>query len=247
MKKLLALILCVMMFVSVMSTSAFAHTWPTAQSSTTAIKEANKSIQNMYNTITADEAVFSTAKTIHSLADGLATSIFDGVEKMSKYGGGGNVYHDDLVDNTRAYMKSIIGDTIAKYINDHSGEFLDADYASGVDGAKYMKVFVKAVNDALTSSKAQKGIEAFVTDLYVLKLNKAINDQAEDLQKAIKEWGSSKWDEFGANFGDATDYTNYLAWAYPTLTEAYDAYTNNAYIGPAGSFDMDTVWSIVAP
>ena len=231
-----------MMFVSVLSTSAFAAAWPTAQVSTTAITEANKSIQNIYGALVADQAVFDTAKTLHDFSDNMAKAMFDGVEKMaSATPGNPDVYHDVLVDNARKYMKGIIGDTIAAYINAHQNEFLDPSYINGVDSVKYLNVFAKAVNDAVTSSKAQKGIEALATTLYTLKTWKSVQDKAEDIQKAIAEWGTGKWDEFGANFGTPTDYTNFQTWTYPTLTDVTLPATTIAGGNNA------TVWAAVAP
>ena len=74
MKKLLALILCVMLFVALIPSNAFA--WEDKAVSNTAIKEAEKSIKNMYTAIAADELVFGTAKSLHDLFDGMATSLF---------------------------------------------------------------------------------------------------------------------------------------------------------------------------
>ena len=71
MKKLLALILCVMMFVSVMSTSAFAaydpadqRVWKGADQSKDIVDALRKNIENMYGSIAVDNAAVSTMKSI---------------------------------------------------------------------------------------------------------------------------------------------------------------------------------------
>ena len=223
MKKLLALVLCVMMFVAVIPTNAFA--WEDKAVSSTAVKEAEKSIKNMYTAIATDELVFGTAQSLHDLFDGLSKQMFDGVDSIdvpvnkSKLTpvttNKAKTYHDDLVDNTRAYLKGIVGDSIAKYISDRTSSFKSDTINGGVDPEKYLKVFVAAVNDSVASEKAQKGIEAFAYDLAMIKVMQSVKDEADDLQKAIKDWGGSKWDEFGSVFDPKTkdyDFSTVLYW-----------------------------------
>ena len=92
MKKLLALLLCVMLFAAVIPTNAFAGTtatgWADKAVSNTAVKEAQKSIKGMYTAIATDEFVFGTAKSLHDFADGLASSLFEGVDKITTRIGG---------------------------------------------------------------------------------------------------------------------------------------------------------------
>ena len=216
MKKLLALVLCVMMFVAVIPTSAFAATWADTAVSNTAIKEAEKSIKAMYTAIATDEMVFGTAKSLHDLFDGLATSMFDGVDtfdKVSLYNASSSVksnkynfpYHDALVDNTRAALKGVVGDSIAKYIADRADTFKSDSYNGNVDPEKYLNVFVAAVNDAVTSEKAQKGIEACIYNLFVIKTDDAMYDRLRDLWEEKNDWGFDKLLEFGTNFVTETD------------------------------------------
>ena len=212
MKKLLALLLCVMLFVAVIPTSAFASSlstgWADKAVSNTAIKEAEKSIKNMYTAIATDELVFGTAKSLHDLFDGLAKNLFDGVDTIDNYRiyDGRSIlavrfpYHDKLVDNTRAYLKGIVGDAIAKYISDRTDAFKSDSINGGVDPEKYLNVFVAAVNDAVGSEKAQKGLEAFVNNIFVIKSVDSLNDQLKDLNNEIIDWGTDKIGEFG-NFG----------------------------------------------
>ena len=217
MKKLLALLLCVMLFVAVIPTSAFAGDppatgWEDKAVSNTAIKEAEKSIKNMYTAIATDELVFGTAKSLHDLFDGLAASIFDGVDSMEfKYApdamigprpglSAQKIFHDDLVDNTRIYLKHIVGNSIAEYINARTDTFKSDSINGGVDPEKYLNVFVAAVNDAVASEKAQAGLQAFIYDIYALKVRAARVDAYDDLYDAVADWGQDKGREFGNGF-----------------------------------------------
>ena len=205
MKKLLALVLCVMMFVAIIPTNAFA--WEDKAVSSTAVKEAEKSIKNMYTAIATDELVFGTAQSLHDLFDGLSKQMFDGVDSIdvpvtqSKLKpvttNKAKTYHDDLVDNTRAYLKGIVGDSIAKYISDRTSSFKSDTINGGVDPEKYLKVFTAAVNEAVSSEKAQKGIEKFVNNLAMVKVMDSAKTKVEDVRDAIKDWGTGKWREFG--------------------------------------------------
>ena len=259
MKKLLALLLCVMMFVAIIPTNAFA--WEDKAVSNTAIKEAEKSIKNMYTAIATDELVFGTAKSLYDLSNGLAENMFDGIESVDKFGTTDKkTYHDDLVANTRKYMNAIIGDSIADYISKRVDTFKSSTINGGVDPEKYLKVYVDALNEALTSEKAQKAIEAFAYNLTVLKTMSAVKDEAEDIQTAIKDWGSSKWDEFGDKFDHRTKVYNTdpvvdkdnKGWVVvkggmrDPMTNPW-AYTTDAF-GTAideNNFDVASIWSML--
>jgi hypothetical protein len=271
MKKLLALVLCVMMFVAVIPTSAFAagettttKAWADKAVSNTAIKEAEKSIKNMYTAIATDELVFGTAKSLYDLSNGLAENMFDGIASVDNASGTGKTYHDDLVKNTREYMNGIIGDSIANYISERKDVFKSDSINGNVDPEKYLKVFVAAVNDAVTSEKAQKGLQAFVYDLFALKTMSAVKGQAEDIQTAIKDWGTSKWGEFGTSFdpaifvydfdpvagianGDKDGWTVYWGQNYDNpVTEpwAFTTGSTGAYSGNSTA-NISAVWSTI--
>ena len=241
MKKLLALVLCVMMFVAVIPTNAFA--WEDKAVSSTAVKEAEKSIKNMYTAIATDELVFGTAKSLYDLSNGLAENMFAGVESVDKYGTTDQkTYHDDLVKYTRQYMNKTIGDSIADYISKRTDTFKSTTINGGVDPEKYLKVFVAAVNDAVASEKAQKGIQAFVYDLYALKTMSAVKDKSEDIQKAIKDWGSGKWNEFGSSFDVETDVYSKLVTTWDASTPL-DPVTNPwAYTDDGKAAQGTTAW-----
>ena len=240
MKKLLALFLCVMMFVAIIPTNAFA--WEDKAVSNTAVKEAEKSIKNMYTAIATDELVFGTAKSLHDLFDGVAKSIFDGVDSMDNkllpdaeggmfVGNLKTVYHDDLVDNTRAYLKNVVGDAIADYISKRVDVFKSGSINGGVDPEKYLNVFVAAVNDAVSSEKAQAGLQAFIYDIYALKVRAARLDAFDDLADGFEDWGMEKAEEFGDSF------------VYNTLGREIwygtDSFTNYSNIIPYGEYTDD--------
>ena len=186
MKKLLALVLCVMMFVAIIPTNAFA--WEDKAVSNTAIKEAEKSIKNMYTAIATDELVFGTAKSLYDLSNGLAENMFAGVESVDKFGTTDQkTYHDDLVKYTRQYMNKTIGDSIAKYISDRSASFTSTTINGGVDPEKYLKVFVDAVNDAVSSEKAQAGLQAVVYNISLVKTYDTVMEQYKDLNDRIDD------------------------------------------------------------
>ena len=211
MKKLLALILCVMMFVAVIPTAAFAADaeawkvvgdnsgWYAASVNKQAISDLEDAIDNMYNALAANQLVFGTAQTLHTMADDLVKSLLADVDDFT-YGKGENertVDHDDLVTNSRKFLKTVIGGYITDYVTTRQNAYTNTD--GTVDYEKYIKVYTNAVNNSLTSAKAQKGIEAFVYSLAALKLQDVVNDAHDDLKDAILDWNDygSKWAEFG--------------------------------------------------
>ena len=142
MKKLLALVLCVMMFVSVLSTAAFADkpttpptpTWTAGGWNTTtinnkAIKNAKENIEFMYGTLAADNAVFGTIKSVDEVVSNLVKGMFEDVDSINaNVIGLGNyeVGHDKLVDNSKSFIRDVVGTEIIKYMNKHMGDFAKA-------------------------------------------------------------------------------------------------------------------------
>jgi hypothetical protein len=205
MKKLLALILCVMMFVAIIPTAAFAESisggvvpsnsgWYDKQVSVQAIKDLKDDMKAMYFAITADQTVFGVAKAYHDLADGLAKNMFDGVDSVKI--DGTTIYHDDLVDNVRVFIKQTIGAEIMKELDSNKNGWYDADNGT-YDPEKYLKAFSDAATKAVNSAKAQKGLESLVWGLAALKAQKAVNDAGETLYYDMVDWGMDKYDEFG--------------------------------------------------
>ena len=246
MKKLLAMILCVAMVLSI-APAAFAagttggeaqdyfpdRTPEYADTSVAkkAITDLGKDMKAMYYAIAADEAVFGTAKGIYSMTDSLAKELLKDIDKYETPFG--DIYQEDLIDNVRKGLNHIIGNEIANYLNDRVGTFTNG--AGYVQPDKYMNVFVKAVNNALTSNKAQKNIQAIVYGLAALNLQKTVNDRADDLYDEIIDW--DHWKEFhwttDAN-GNAINVTEPDLYGYAWSWLPTDGETNTVLV-PTGS------------
>ena len=142
MKKLLALVLCVMMFVSVLSTAAFADKpttpatptwteggWNSANVNNKAIKNAKANIEYMYGALAADNAVFGTIKSVDEVVTSLVKDMFKDVDSINANIIGmadREVGHDKLVDNTKGVLRDVIGTSIITYMNKHMGDFATA-------------------------------------------------------------------------------------------------------------------------
>ena len=205
MKKLLALILCVAMVLSIAPAAFAAGTtggdvnpytydrvpkYVDASVAKKAITDLGKDMKAMYYAIAADEAVFGTAKGIYDFTDSLAKDLLKGIDKFEF--GPVTIYEEDLIDNVRKGFNHIIGDEISNYLNKRIGTFTNSD--GNIQPDKYITVFNKAVNEALTSNKAQKNIQAMIYGLAALKLQKDVNDRADDLYDDIVDW--DHWKEF---------------------------------------------------
>jgi len=251
MKKLLALILCVMLFVAVIPTSAFATVgalpapsgatlypkWADKFDSKLLIKDLKDDMKDMYFGMAADQVVFGTAQTMHDLANGIAENLFEGVESAKDPITGKKVFHDDLVDNVRWQLKIIIGDEIANYMHDRQDVWTDGD--GFVKPEAYLKTFATAASKAISSEKAQKSIEAFVYGIAALKLQSDMFDAADDLRDAIAEWSEGyKWGEFGEGFGIYGVKNPGMNWEPTVLipNEATDVWGDSANSGAWSMF-----------
>jgi hypothetical protein len=267
MKKLLALILCVMMFVAVIPTAAFAYTptvgWPVNQnrdnngfledqqptylSKTTArraVENLGKDINAMYTALAADQTVFGTAKTIYDMTDALSKDLLKGIGSYTYYTDAiingqrvrvsHEIYEDDLATNVRKSLNGLIGNTITNYMNDRVSQFTsETTNAAGevirvVKPEKYLEVWGKAVENALSSEKAQKNIEAMVTGLFALKVQKDVNDGANDLYTDIVDWdhwNEFKWGKLGVDVidPDGAGVKNWSVWNPVPGAEHYGA------------------------
>ena len=140
MKKLLAMILCVMMFVSVLSNVAFAEQnqpfptsdatakWASLAAANKAVSNSKKNIEYMYGALAADNAVFGTVQAMDGvvvdLAKGLFADLTDGYSVDVR--GGTWYYSQDLLEkNTKAYLRNILGGDSASYMNDHIGSYAE--------------------------------------------------------------------------------------------------------------------------
>jgi len=133
MKKLLALVLCVMMFVSVLSTNAFADKatipahpdldtgtlvpTPRAAANNKAVANAKANIEYMYGALAANNAVFGTIQSMDSVISGIAKELFSGVDYFRHIPGG------KLESNTKTVLRDYIGSAIVDYMNDHRGDY----------------------------------------------------------------------------------------------------------------------------
>jgi len=144
MKKLLALVLCVMMFVSVLSTTAFADQhqpaptydstakWGSLNVANKAISDTKKNIEYLYGGLAADNAVFGTIQAMDSvvvdMVKGLLADVDDferdyyvnGVKVGTEY-----ITHDALEKNAKAVLRNVIGGEVSNYMNSHLGNYTE--------------------------------------------------------------------------------------------------------------------------
>ena len=226
MKKLLALILCVMMFVSVMSTAAFAdsnstkydttdqRTWKGESQNQKIVEALRTNIENMYGSLAVDNAVFSSVKTI----DGMLKDMIDGMLKdysTSAFNGNAGVTSSgDLNDAILAGLRSTVGGEITKYLNEHYSEYYSYDSMGNrvFNPTKYAGVYAKAASSALTSGKAVAGIQAYMLYAAQRSAFNNIANQAHDLRNEIVSW--DHWKDYG--FGDMS--TGIHGWNTPDVT-----------------------------
>ena len=169
MKKLLALVLCVMMFVAVIPTAAFADdpaatntsvvyvapdfpkagdsAWPSITASKKAISDAKANIEYVYGALAADTAVFGTIKGMDEVITNLAKGVFadvDGYTYVTTNKEGKPVVvtvgNSTLVDNTKAALRDIIGSSITTYMNKHIGDFTTVGHTLYTDEALTKKI-----------------------------------------------------------------------------------------------------------
>jgi len=218
MKKLLALILCVMMFVAIIPTAAFAaydttdqRVWAGAGQTNKIVEALRTNINNMYGSIAVDNAVFNSVKQI----DGIIKDLVDGVLKdygTSPWGGAGSLTSaSTLNDAIVAGLRSTIGGEISDYLNKHQSEYYTYDGRGNkiFNPTAYAGVYAKAASGALTSEKAVAGIQAYM--LYAMSRSVANNvaNQAHDLETSINGW--EHWGDYG--FGDMG--RTILSWHVP--------------------------------
>jgi hypothetical protein len=220
MKKLLALVLCVMMFVAVIPTAAFAVSLPTGWVPTTAagsayypkwaseysakkaVEAATDNIQALYQTLAADQGVFATVNAIDGVVTGISKEIWkdsDGFTIKDKDGNSVSFSADASEKLTNAFLRTIIGDEIMNYMDDHWSSFAthnkikDADgnvirEYTKIDPVKYMNAFATAASKAVSSDKAIANIQAVVLAFAAHQQYKDFRDDADDLAKEIGQW-----------------------------------------------------------
>jgi hypothetical protein len=222
MKKLLALILCVMMFVSIVPTAAFAanydstdqRVWKGANQDQKIVEALRTNIQNMYGSYAVDNAVYNSVKTI----DGILKDLVDGALKdyttSAFNGAAGLTSSSDLNDAIVAGLRSTIGGQISEYLNKHYNEYYTYDSMGHrvFDPTKYAGVYAKAASDALTSSKATAGIQAYMLYAYQRSAYNTVANMAHDLRNDIDGW--DHWADYG--FSDMS--RNIHTWNTPDAT-----------------------------
>ncbi len=218
MKKLLALILCVMMFVAVIPTSAFAepikptNAWPTIDNPLESVAkyqknidsmltETKKNIQAAYGILVGDKVVYTTAKsmddTIVNLVDAISKDL---VAKNKSYFVNkdtvvfNKTYVDGVKNQVRFLIDEMVADKMIKNEDKYVTERNDNGSIKKIDPIKYAQTFNKAVSDALTDKKFMKGYEAVATAFGLLKLTDDINEKLKDEYDAFKETIDTKFD-----------------------------------------------------
>ena len=201
MKKLLALILCVMLFVSIIPTAAFAAD-ATARASGEAdkpflkaseykkeianmIKNTKASIETAYGVLVGDQVVYATAKgmddVLVGLVDGIAADLIAN-GKMSK----------DVADTAKETLRAVIDTMVATEMAKNAYKYTDG---TKIDPVKYAQVFSKAVADTLTNKDFQKGYEDVATYFALSALVKNVNDQLKKEQEAFAESVNASFDK----------------------------------------------------
>jgi len=206
MKKLLALILCVMMFVSVMSTSAFAaydHTdqrvWRGEGQEKDIVDALKTNINVMYGTIAADNAVYKTVKSI----DDIMKDLVDGMMENYAPTAHGTTQQGNIIsDAVLAGLRATIGGEISDYLTKHTNDYYTYDKHGNkiLDPAKYAGVFAKAASNAISSKKAVAGIQSYMYYILQRGTYEQVAEQLFNLRNDMVSWGN--WGKYG--FDDLT-------------------------------------------
>ena len=208
MKKLLALILCVMMFVSVIPMSAYAE-WPIvdnpldsantyASEIKNMIKHTRENIETAYGVLVMDQVVYNSAKgmddAIVNLVDGIAKPLIN-KGKMTK----------GESDAIKDAVRGLIDEMVAGKMLKDAYKYFDGDK---IDPIKYAQTFANSVAKALTDKDFQKGYEAVATYFALRQVVSDINDQ---LEKDYEKFQNGIDGKFDAKFADR----------YPELAENF--------------------------
>ena len=223
MKKLLALVLCVMMFVSIIPTSAFAEeelveTYPWIDMPLLSaaaykndikdmIKNSREEIEGAYGIMAANKSVYNTAKamdeTVVGLVDALAKNLIG--EKVYIMGEGERRFTKDDADDVKDLIRAWVDVKVASKIADNTYKFYDGDDYFPL---KYAQVFADSVAKALTDKDFQKGYEAVATYFALRQIVSDVNDQ---LEKDYEKFQNGIDGKFDAKFADR----------YPVLAENF--------------------------
>jgi hypothetical protein len=217
--------------------------YQTATVARRAVEDLGKDVKAMYTALAADQTVFGTAKTIYDMTDSLSKDLLKGIGSYTYFDNNGvkrEIYEDDLATNVRKSLNVMIGNEITNYMNKRVGQFTSTlKDASGnavldkngneqkvVKPEKYLEVWGNAVKSALASEKAQKNIEAMVTGLFALKVQKTVNDGANDLYTDIVDWdhwNEFNWGKIGVDVRDPDAADDWSIWNPVPGTKDYGA------------------------
>ena len=201
MKKLLAMILCVMMFVSILSTTAFAaydhedqRVWRGKGQISDIIDALKTNTNLMYGSIAADTAVYQSVKAIDDMMKDLVDKMIEGYAPTTAgTTQPGNVISDAVI----AGLRSTIGGEISDYLTKHSNQYYVYDKHGNriLDPAKYAGVFAAAASNAIGSEKAVKGIQAYMYYILQRSAYEQTAQQLADLRTDMTGWGN--WGKYG--------------------------------------------------
>ena len=125
MKKLLALILCVVMVLS-LAPAAFAaydtadqRVWRGASQTKDIVNALRTNVESMYGSIAANNGVFQTVKAIDDMMDGLVKEMVKDYNPTST-AGVRSLSGSDLKDAVMAGLRSTIGGEISDYLTKHA-------------------------------------------------------------------------------------------------------------------------------
>ncbi len=194
-----------------------------------AIDDLSKDMKAMYYAIAADETVFGAAKGIFDFTDSLAKELITvesftlpGGGKIYQDTMQENVrkaLNNMIANEVENYVNERYGSFTKKVpvttttrgpvpvpgyealfpVVQQEGDITVTEYKTYIKPEKYMEVFAKGLSNALSSSKAQKNIEAMIYGLAAINLQKDVNDRADDLYDDIRDW--DHWDEFAGAWG----------------------------------------------
>jgi hypothetical protein len=251
MKKLLALILCVMMFVSVMSTAAFADVgnaasqrkWAGSTQTKDIVEALRNNVQNIYGSLAADQVIYDSMKSTNTMINDLVDEMLKEYRANSAYGTG--VAKTDIRDAIRAGIKSAVGGTVSDYLRGHTSDYISYDKWGNayVDAVKYASVYGKALSKALSSEDAVNGIQAY----YMYAAQRAAYEdmaaKAGNLKIAVDN--ESFWNAFGFDVRNTPVNTWYVPGTAVNNIDNKDGILHNVndtiseFLNPAGLLGAD--------
>jgi hypothetical protein len=203
MKKLLALVLCVVMVMS-LAPAAFAGGYAVddplysvagyKKQIENMIKHTRENVEDAYKALVGDKVVYTSAKamddTVVDLVDAIANPLIE-KGKVTK------AWADGVKNAIRHYLDETVADKIA----DDYYKCLDKD--GNVDDLKYAQLIANSINKALTDKKFVAGYQAVATYFALGQVVSDIKDNLKDEYEAFQDGIDPK---FQARF--AAQYTN---------------------------------------